>query len=385
MIDATDDETLNILLLAEDFYPKESGGAFKDWSTAKHLADAGDHVTVVTPCVEGASKQETVEEVEIHRPFQGASANVHPNSIHGQFRRIRFVVLVFFYLIKLFRRETFDLIYSTNHLMHPLAASISVIFRHPHVTYVGYSPSIRDNVSLIDPLVLIERLNFQLFMGDRSLCQTPSVYKKLSRTSSAKTKRIDGSVNADAVRSAVNSESDRDLRIDEDRVEMIFVGRLVEIKNPAKIPGIIAQLPPAYSLLMIGEGPQRPAVESAIQKANVETRVDIAGQLSHEQTLRAIHDADLLLLPSKADAYPAVVFEALSLNTPVLGTPVGILPSLNHSLLKTAKLEDFSPIILEHEWISKNGINEHNLDRFSVTRFSDEVRSELLNTVCDNQ
>ena len=295
------------------------------------------------------------------------------------------MVLVLLYLINLFRRGTFDLVYSTNHLMHPLAAFVSVIFRHPHITYVGYSPSIRDNVSLIDPLVLIERLNFRLFMGDRSLCQTPSVYKKLSRISNAKIKRIDGSVDADAIRSTINTESNQNLRMDEDRVEMIFVGRLVEIKNPAKIPSIVAQLPPAYSLLMIGDGPQRPAVENAIREANVETRVDIAGQLSHEQTLRAIHDADLLLLPSKADAYPAVVFEALSLNTPVLGTPVGILPSLDHPLLKTTKLENFSPIILEHEWNSKNGINEQDLDRFSVTRFSNEVRSELLNTVCDNQ
>jgi glycosyltransferase involved in cell wall biosynthesis len=220
-------------------------------------------------------------------------------------------------------------------------------------------------------------------MGDRSLCQTPSVYKRLSRISNAKIKRIDGSVDADAVRSAINSESDQNLRVDKNRVEMIFVGRLVEIKSPAKIPSIVAQLPPVYSLRMIGDGPQRPAVENAIREANVGTRVDIAGRLSHEQTLRAIHDADLLLLPSKADAYPAVVFEALSLNTPVLGTPVGILPSLDHPLLKTTKLENFRRIILEHDWTSKNGINEQDLDRFSVTRFSNEVRSELLNAVCD--
>ena len=45
MTEAADDDALNVLLLAEDFYPKESGGAFIDWNTAKHLADAGDRVT----------------------------------------------------------------------------------------------------------------------------------------------------------------------------------------------------------------------------------------------------------------------------------------------------------------------------------------------------
>jgi len=378
MTDATDDETLDVLLLAEDFYPKESGGAFKDWSTAKHLADAGDDVTVVTPCVEGAPNQETIEGVEIHRPFQGTSADIHPNSVSGQFRRIRFVVLAFFYLINLVRRETFNLVYSTNHLMHPLAAFVSIIFRHPHVTYVGYSPSIRNDVSLIDPLVLIERLNFRLFIGDCSLCQTPSVHKKLSQTSNAEIKRIDGSVDADAVRSAANSESDQNLKIDEDRVKMVFVGRLVEIKNPTRIPDIVAQLPPAYSLLMIGGGPQRPAVKNAIREANVKNRVNVAGQLSHEQTLHAIHDADLLLLPSKADAYPAVVFEALALNTPVLATPVGVLPTINHQNLIIAPLEEFNNCIPDIETPNHHGIDEKTLRQFSVERFAASVREHMI-------
>jgi glycosyltransferase involved in cell wall biosynthesis len=218
-------------------------------------------------------------------------------------------------------------------------------------------------------------------MGDRSLCQTPSVYKKLSRISNAKIKRIDGSVDADAVGSAIDSESDQNLRMDEDRVEMIFVGRLVEIKNPAKIPSIVAQLPPAYSLLMIGDGPQRPAVENAIREANVETRVDIAGQLSHEQTLHAIHDADLLLLPSKADAYPAVVFEALALNTPVLATPVGVLPTIDHRNLTTAPLGEFSNCIPDIETAGHRGIDEETLRQFSVERFATSVRKHMMDVM----
>ncbi|WP_255349685.1 hypothetical protein [Halostagnicola sp. A56] len=38
MTDSIEGKTLNVLILAEDFYPKESGGAFIDWNVAKHLS-----------------------------------------------------------------------------------------------------------------------------------------------------------------------------------------------------------------------------------------------------------------------------------------------------------------------------------------------------------
>ena len=377
MTEATDDETLNVLLLAEDFYPKESGGAFIDWNAAKHLADDGNRVTVVTPRDEETPSRETVDEVDIRRPFRGIKADTPPNSLRGQLRRILFVLLVIPYLINLIRREKLNLIYSTNHLLHPAAALISTIFQLPHVSFVGYSPSIRGDVSLTHPLVLLERMNFQLFMGDCALCQTPSIYKELVRLSDAKIKRVDGTVDANAVRSALDSKADSDPETDKiDR--LIFVGRFVEPKNPTKIPTIIARLPSMYSLVMIGDGPQRPAVETAIHKENVQDRVDLIGRLSHEQTLRAIHEADLLVLPSEADAYPTVVFEALALNTPVLATPVGVLPTIDHRNLTTAPLGEFNNCIPDIETAERRGIDEEALRQFSVERFATSVHEHMI-------
>ena len=377
MTDATDDKALNVLLLAEDFYPKESGGAFIDWNTAKHLADAGDHVTVVTPRDEGTPSRETVDGVDIRRPSRGIKADTPPNSLRGQLRRILFMLLVIPYLINLIRKEKLDLVYSTNHLLHPVAALMSAIFRLPHVSFVGYSPSIRSNVSLTHPLVLLERMNFRLFMGDCALCQTPSVYEELVRRSDANVERVDGTVDADAVRSALDSETDSELETDKTGTRLIFVGRFAELKNPTEMSTIIARLPLTYSLVMIGDGPQRPAIENAIRKENVQDRVDLAGRLSHEQTLRAIHDADLLVLPSEVDAYPTVVFEALALNTPVLATPVGVLPTIDHRNLTTAPLRNFSNCIPDIETTGHRGIDEETLRQFSVERFATSVRDHM--------
>jgi glycosyltransferase involved in cell wall biosynthesis len=379
MTGATDYEALNVLLLAEDFYPEESGGAFIDWNTAKHLADAGERVTVVTPQEEGAPSRETADGVDIRRPFRGIKADTPPNSLLGQLRRILFLLLVIPYLINLIRKEESDLVYSTNHLLHPVAALMSTIFRLPHVSFVGYSPSIRSNVSLTNPLVLLERMNFRFFIGDYALCRTPVVYKVLVRLSDANVERVDGVVDTDAVRSALDSETDLDAGKTD--IRLIFVGRFAELKNPTKLPTIIARLPLTHSLVMIGDGPQRPAVENAIRKENVQDRVDLTGRLSHEQTLRAIHDADLLILSSEADTYPTVVFEALALNTPVLATPVGVLPTIDHQNLTTAPLGEFSNRILDIETAGRRGIEEETLRQFSVERFASSVREQMIDGI----
>jgi glycosyltransferase involved in cell wall biosynthesis len=378
MTDATDDEALNVLLLAEDFYPKESGGAFIDWNTAKYLTDAGDRVTVITPRDEGSPSHETVDGVDIRRPSRGIKAETPPNSLRGQLRRILFVLLVIPYLINLIRKEELDLVYSTNHLLHPVAALMSTIFRLPHVSFVGYSPSIRSNVSLTHPLVLLERMNFRLFMGDYALCQTPSVYEELVRRSDANVERVDGTVDAKAVHSALDSEADSDSGNDTIDKRLIFVGRFAELKNPAKMPTIIARLPSRYSLVMIGDGPQRPAVKNAIRKENVQDRVDLTGRLSHEETLRAIHDTHLLVLPSEVDAYPTVVFEALALKTPVLATPVGIIPTIDHRNLTTAPLGEFSNCIPDIANSGRRGIDEETLRQFSVKRFATSLRDHMI-------
>lgn len=381
MTSATNDQSLDVLLLAEDFYPKESGGAFIDWNAAKHLADTGDRVTVVTPRDEGTPSQEIIDRVDIRRPFRGIKADTPPNSSRGQVQRILFVLLVIPYLINLIRKEELDLVYSTNHLLHSVATLISTIFRLPHVSFVGYSPSIQTNVSLTHPLVLLERMNFRLFMGDYALCQTPSVYEELVRLSDAKVDRVDGTVDADAIRSALDSEPDSSSETDKADIRLIFVGRFADLKNPIKMPTIIARLPLTYSLVMIGDGPQWSAVEDAIRKEDVQNRVDLTGRLSHEQTLRAIHSADLLVLPSKADAYPTVVFEALALNTPVLATPVGVLPTIDHRNLTIAQLGEFSNCITNVETVGHRGIDEEALRQFSVERFAASVRKHMIEVI----
>lgn len=370
--------TLRILMLTEDFYPKTSGGAFIDWNVAKYLVRDGDSVTVVTPYDDvTTSSFETVEGVEIRRPFRSHNPSVHPNSKRGIARRILFVALVIPYLIKLCWRNDFNLVYSTNHLLHLPAAIVSTVFGLSHISFVGYSPSIREDVLVGNPLVLLERLNFRFFMGDRVLCQTPSVRDLLFETYDRDVIQLEGIVDRETIESSVRlggSNPPRDL---DSGIQLIFVGRLVEIKNPTKLPCLVSRLPQKYSLRIVGDGPRYEAVKVAIDEAGVNDRVILEGQLSHDETIQLIYDSDLLLLPSEVESYPTVVFEALVLNTPVLATPVGVLPTINDQKLITADLDEFLDTITKIEMESTRGIDTEALERFGVEHFSGDVRDQM--------
>jgi glycosyltransferase involved in cell wall biosynthesis len=248
----------------------------------------------------------------------------------------------------------------------------------PHVSFVGYSPSIQEETSLRDPLVLLERINFRLFMGDRALCQTPAVRETISNVSKVNVTRLDGIVDREAVEAVVEANESLNMGYNtEGTVQLVFVGRLVEIKNVSKLPHLVAQLSSSYSLLIVGDGSEQSNVRAAIEEAGVEKRVHLTGQLSHNKALRAIYESDVLLLPSKAESYGAVVFEALSLNKSVLATPVGILPEIEHPNLTIAPFEEFDEVLERININTKEGIDEEAVQRFSVDRFAGEVRDHL--------
>ena len=373
------DLSMDVLMLSEDFYPKTSGGAYIDWNVAKHLSDSGDSVTVVTPRNDQTKKRESVAGIDIRRPTKGPSTEIHPNSKLGIFQRLLFLLTVTPYLCHLALIEDFDIVYSTNHLCHPPATLISFVFGLNHVSFVGYSPSIKDSVQPWDPLVILERVNFRMFMGDLVLCRTSSIHNLLNKCTNAKVERLDGIVDAEKIRATINRPATltRDKKGGE-KVSLIFVGRLVEVKNPTELPYIISRIPHNYELFIIGNGPQRNEVEEAIEENEVQDRVKLAGRLPHEETLRAIYDSDVLILPSEVESYGAVVFEALSLNTPVLATPVGVFPEIDHPKLTTAPIGDFPDTLSEIEIATKCAVDEETLERFSVNRFTRDVRKYLV-------
>ncbi len=106
------------------------------------------------------------------------------------------------------------------------------------------------------------------------------------------------------------------------RYTVITVGRLIPLK---RVDGIVRALRnlPEVGLLVVGDGPERPRLETLARSLQVADRVHFAGKRSREETLRMIQTSDLLVLNSIHEGFPHVVLEALALGVPVVATAVG--------------------------------------------------------------
>lgn len=112
--------------------------------------------------------------------------------------------------------------------------------------------------------------------------------------------------------------------IGEESVVFGFVGRLVPIKN---VPGLITAFSsvlsrvPDATLLIVGDGPERPAVERAIRDLGLENRVRVPGWLEDLASIYAT--MDVCVLSSRNEGTPVAVIEAMAAQRPVVATRAG--------------------------------------------------------------
>jgi glycosyltransferase involved in cell wall biosynthesis len=108
---------------------------------------------------------------------------------------------------------------------------------------------------------------------------------------------------------------------------LIAVGRLKAPKDFLTLIRALAGLSnQGYEALIVGDGPDRTAVEAEIRRLGVEDRVQLAGERSDVPELLAA--SDVFVLSSRSEGLPVSVLEAMAAELPVVASRVGGLAEL---------------------------------------------------------
>jgi glycosyltransferase involved in cell wall biosynthesis len=111
---------------------------------------------------------------------------------------------------------------------------------------------------------------------------------------------------------------------------LLFVGRLAGVKGVPVLLEAMAKLKdmPDLKLTLIGDGPDRGAIEAAVADWRLQERVTFLGYRSQAEVAEQLNETDLFVLPSFAEGVPVVLMEAMASGVPVITTQIAGIPEL---------------------------------------------------------
>ena len=121
------------------------------------------------------------------------------------------------------------------------------------------------------------------------------------------------------------------LGVEEGARVILAVGRLSREKGHADLVAALEHLQASepelsFRLVVVGEGPEREAVEREARERGVSERLIFAGHVSDVRPFYAL--ADVLALPSHSEGSPNVLLEAMAAGLPVAASSVGGVPEI---------------------------------------------------------
>lgn len=108
---------------------------------------------------------------------------------------------------------------------------------------------------------------------------------------------------------------------------MVSVGHLIERKGHHHVISALSGLPDA-TLLIVGDGPQRSALETMADKLGVSHRVRFLGVLDQSELCDVYNCADATVLASSREGWANVLLESMACGTPVVASAVWGTPEV---------------------------------------------------------
>jgi glycogen(starch) synthase len=110
---------------------------------------------------------------------------------------------------------------------------------------------------------------------------------------------------------------------------VLFVGRLAPQKGVGTLVEAAGLLEdPGAQILLVGDGPERKALERKSERLSVADRLHFVGFFAHERLPAVLAHADLLVLPSLYEELGTVLLEAMQAALPIVASKTGGIPDV---------------------------------------------------------
>jgi len=109
---------------------------------------------------------------------------------------------------------------------------------------------------------------------------------------------------------------------------LMHISNFRPVKRTADVVDIFAKVSAAIParLVLVGEGPDLPKIQTKIQAMGLSDRVRFLGK--QDDVAQVISIADLMLLPSEKESFGLVALEAMACGVPTIGSLAGGIPEL---------------------------------------------------------
>jgi len=112
----------------------------------------------------------------------------------------------------------------------------------------------------------------------------------------------------------------------EQDIILVTASRLVLKNGTDHLIQSLIHLPVNYKVLVIGDGEDRPKLETLVAQNNLTSRVVFLGLRGHAELPGLLQASDIFCRPSLSEGLGNSFLEAMAAGLPIIGTPVGGIP-----------------------------------------------------------